>query len=100
MQGKQVDPFLAKRDFSRADTCVPFEFRLVPKEEQSNIRSRISTEPSVISGGMPELDDAALMDWLKLLNSKLDTVLNYIMFQREGFSSLKMRPLKIGRAHV
>ena len=95
MGGNQVDPFLAEREFSRVDTCVPFEFKVVSKEEQANIRSRISTEPSVISEGMPELDDVAIMTWLKMLSSKLDTILNYIMYQREGFLSLKMRQLNI-----
>ncbi len=95
MAQNQSDPFLTEREFSRVDTCVPFEFRRIPKEEQVNLRSRISSEPSVISGGVPELDDEALQTWLKMLNSKLDTVLNYIMFQREGFSNLKMRPLNI-----
>ncbi len=89
------DPFISEREFSRVDTCVPFEFSLVPPEEISNIRSRVSMEPPVISGRMPDLDDEALATWFKTINSKLDAILNQIMFQQQGFSNMKMRPLNI-----
>ena len=83
------------REFSRVDTCIPFEFSLVQKEECVNIRSRISTSPSIISSPMPELEDEALATYLKTINNKLDAVLNHIIFQKEGFLSLKMRPANI-----
>jgi hypothetical protein len=95
MSQHQHDPFLSDREFSRVDTRVPFEFRLVPQEERINIRCTVSTEPSVIGGPLPELDDNDLSVWLQTINSKLDTILNYIMFQKEGFLSLKMRPVNI-----
>ena len=89
------DPFITEREFSRVDTCVPFEFAPVAPEEVPNIRSRISMEPSIIAGRMPDLEDEALAAWLRAINSKLDVILNHLVFQREGFADLKMRPLNI-----
>lgn len=94
-QNQSDDPFLSDREFSRVDTRLPFDFRLVPEEELVNIRCTVSTEPSLISDSLPELEDENLYAWLQTINSKLDTVLNYIMFQKEGFLSLKMKPVNI-----
>jgi hypothetical protein len=89
------DVFIRERDFSRVDALVPFEFGLVPEEDKLSIRCHISTSPLIISESMPELEDEGLCTWLKILNSKIDTILEYIIFQKEGFLALKMRPLNI-----
>ncbi len=89
------DPFIAKREFSRIDTRVPFEIRLVPEEEKTNIQSRISGELSFITGVLPEPEDVNLANWLKILNNKLDSIMNFLMFQKEGFFSLPLKALNI-----
>ncbi len=95
MNNRMQSPPQTDREFSRVDTCLPFEVTLVPEEERMSIRSRSSGSPSVISGSMPEPEDEALAVWLRTINNKLDAILNQVMFQKEGFLSLRMRPVNI-----
>ena len=84
-----------EREFSRVDTCLPFEVSLVPDEERMAIRSRSSISPSIVAGQMPEPEDEAVAIWLRTINSKLDAILNQVMFQKEGFLCLRMRTVNI-----
>jgi hypothetical protein len=89
MQRKEDDRFMKMREFSRVDAHIPFEVHLVPTDERHNIRSKISGE-TVLSEfqTLTDLEDKLLSDWLKMLNAKLDSIINMLTFQRDGFSSL------------
>lgn len=87
MQGDES--YARMREFSRVDASVPFAVRLVPPDERSNIKSKISGE-SVLAEfqTLTDVEDKVLSDWLKMLNAKLDSIISMLTFQREGFGSL------------
>lgn len=88
--------YMRMREFSRVDAHVPFAVRLVPPEERPNIKAKISGE-SILAEfqTLTEVEDKLLADWLKMLNAKLDAIINILTFQREGFSSLPFARVNI-----
>ena len=90
------DRSLRMREFSRVDAHIPFSVRLVPTEEQKGMRSKITGE-SILAEfqTLTDLEDKLLSDWLKMLNAKLDAIINMITFQREGFGSLPFMQVNI-----
>jgi len=84
------------REFSRVDANVPFAVRLVPPEERQGIRSKISGETVLAEyQTLTDVEDKLLSDWLKMLNAKLDSLINMLTFQREGFGSLPFAQINI-----
>ena len=68
-----------RREFSRVDAFVSLHARVVPEDERPKVRSRVSTEivlPQFQS--LPELEDKALSESLRIVNSKLDLVLTML----------------------
>lgn len=84
------------REFSRVDARIPLEVSRVPGGMREGLRSRISGEtvPSEMRA-LPDLGDKLLTDWLKMLNTKLDTLISMLVLQKEGFSSLSLADVNI-----
>lgn len=90
------DRYMRMREFSRVDAHVPFAVRVVPPEERPNIRSKISGEAILAEfQALTDVEDKVLSDWLKMLNAKLDSIINMLTFQREGFGSLPFAQVNI-----
>lgn len=87
------------REFSRVDAYIPLQVRLVTKEEKQNIRSKISGEAVMAEfRTLTDVGDRVLSDWLKMLNAKLDAIINTLTFQQEGFSALPFLKVNISGA--
>jgi len=84
-----------RREYSRVAAVVPFDVRLVPEEERKSLLSRICNQTTVDLGGLPEIQDGALAEWLSTINRKLDLLLNTLGAQKQGFSSLPVRQINI-----
>lgn len=84
-----------RREYSRVMAVVPFGVRLVPEEERKSLLSRICNQTTVDLGGLPEIQDQALAEWLSTINRKLDLLLNTLGAQKLGFSSLPVRRINI-----
>lgn len=98
---KENDKFMNLREYSRVDAQVPFEATVVPVEERQNLRSKISGQTALSDfQALPDLEDKLLNDWLKMLNTKLDTLLNLMTFQREGISSLPFVQVNISAGGI
>lgn len=96
---KESEKFIGMREFSRVDARIPLDVRVVPAEERKDIHSRIAGQTVMTEfQSLPDLEDRVLGDWLKMLNSKLDTLLNMLTFQREGLASLPFTPVNISAA--
>jgi c-di-GMP-binding flagellar brake protein YcgR len=81
-----------RREYSRVDAYIPLEYRRITKEEQEQTKSRISGE--VMSANfnlMPPLENHPQMECLNLLNKKLDTIIQMMALQSEGFHSLPFK---------
>jgi len=87
-----------RREYSRVKTVVPFGARLVPPEERESLLSRVSNQTAVELGGLPEVQDQALAEWLSMINRKLDLLLNTLGAQKQGFNSLPVRQINISGA--
>lgn len=84
------------REFSRVDAVIPLAVSLVPVEERDKVKSHVSGQIDMVEfQTLPEVEDKVLNDWLKMLNAKLDAVINMLTFQREGFSSLPFARVNI-----
>jgi len=84
-----------RREYSRVNAVVPFGVRLVSPEERESLLSRICNQTTVDLGGLPEIQDQALAEWLSALNRKLDLILTALGAQKLGFSSLPVRQINI-----
>ncbi len=81
-----------RREYSRVDTYIPLEYRRISNDEKENIKSRISGEIILANFNlMPPEVNHPLMACLRLLNNKLDHVIQMMTFQNEGFHSLPFK---------
>ncbi|MBN2653645.1 MAG: PilZ domain-containing protein [Nitrospirae bacterium] len=87
---------IENRESPRVDVVIPFEASLVPASEKENIRSRKAgwSMPAEYQT-MAEIEDKLLSDWLKMLNIKLDLIINMMALTKEGMSSLPPSRLNI-----
>ena len=87
-----------RREYSRVDAYIPFEYRIVAYEEKNHIQARISgdtADPDLRP--LPDIGDHDYIfgEWLKILNLKLDTVIRLITLQCEGFFGLPFKAVNI-----
>jgi hypothetical protein len=81
-----------QREFSRIDVYIPVEFRLVPDEEKRLVKSRMSEEMVLADfHQMPPLENHPQLEWLSVLNAKLDRIIQALTLQSEGFHSLPFK---------
>ena len=87
-----------KREYSRVDAYVPFEYRIIAQEDKDHIRAKISGNTAATEFRLtPEMGDydQILGEWLKILNAKLDTIVSLITLQREGYFGLPFKAVNI-----
>jgi hypothetical protein len=91
------EDYRGMREYSRVDSYLPLEIRRVPLEQKPAMRSRTSVE-SVLTDfqSFPEIEEnSALSECLKILNAKLDTILNMLTLQCTEYSCLKFAQVNI-----
>lgn len=76
------------REFSRVDAIIPLGVRPVSSEEKQRIKARISGEIAFMGTPSEEPSDRALAEWIKIINSKLDYLINLWSLREGGFASL------------
>ena len=87
---------LSRREYSRVDVYIPLEFRLVSNEECGLVKSRISGDLMLADFNlMPPLEDHPQKECLILLNKKLDSLIQMLALQYEGFHSLHFKYVSI-----
>ncbi len=84
------------RKYCRVEACIPFACRLVPPEERNKVQSHISSA-TFLTGHKPmaEIHDPSLAEWINLVSIKLDTIIQLLTLEREGFSSLPFECINI-----
>lgn len=86
------------REYSRANVYIPFEYRIVPREERDRVQARISCHQTMGEDGrLPSggSGDPLLDEWLKILNSKLDTIIRLMTLQQDGIFRLACKAVNI-----
>lgn len=95
---RMIEGEVQRREYSRVDSYIPFEFRTVADEEKNHIRARIYGDAAA-----PELrpipdrgdHDYIYGEWLKIMNLKLDTIIRLMTLQSEGFFGLPYKSVNI-----
>lgn len=89
------EQYIKMREFSRVDACIPLAVRLVSDEEKRRIKSKVFGEITFIPLPKEEPLDKALFQWIKVINTKLDYLINLFTMKQEGFSGLPIYEVNI-----
>ncbi|MCX7982176.1 MAG: PilZ domain-containing protein [Syntrophales bacterium] len=85
-----------RREFCRVDASLPFTYRILTGEEAKAVPCRsLIFSGAVTRPSLPELDNTALGEWLKVINAKLDEIIQLLTLNQTGFTSLPFRPINI-----
>jgi hypothetical protein len=87
-----------RREYSRVEAYLPFEFRVIAQEEKEHIWAKIPGDSTVTEfRPIPDMGDYdhIIGEWMKILNSKLDTVIRLITLQHEGYFGLPFKAVSI-----
>lgn len=87
-----------RREYSRVDAHIPFEYRIIAREEKDHVVARMYDDyPFSDVRPLPEVGDRdhILDEWLKIMNTKLDTIIRLITLQREGYFGLSFKAVNI-----
>jgi len=85
-----------RREYTRVYAYVPMSYRLISKDEHPVIRSRVSTHMAIPDCSMlPEVEEPLLNEWLRVINTKLDSIIRLISVQSDGFQSLPFKAVHI-----
>lgn len=68
------------RKYFRVVAKIPLEVTFIPPAERVGLISEVLHEPIPVAKGAlsPNQEDWDLIDWMKVLNEKLDTILEYV----------------------
>ncbi|MHC1741986.1 MAG: PilZ domain-containing protein [Syntrophobacteraceae bacterium] len=92
----EEEKYRKAREYSRVDAHLPLQVRVVPAEEEKELRSRTSNEcMGSLSQPIPDLEDRVLAECMRIINSKLDTILNILNMQGPGSPALQTTKLNI-----
>jgi hypothetical protein len=87
-----------RREYSRVEAYIPFEYRIVMPADRNYVQARITSD-SVAADYQPQPDsgnhDPVLDEWLRLLNSKLDTIMRLLKLQQEGYFGVNFKAVNI-----
>ena len=85
-----------KREAVRIDVTIPLEVKKIKKEEVEKLTSRIVGDMPLFSYvPLKDTVDEALNIWLKLINAKLDYLINLLTREKEGFNNLPYEKVNI-----
>jgi len=90
------EPSINLREYSRVEVVIPLQIRLVPPGEQEYFRSCLLPEMILAEfTTLPDVEDKQLADWLRMLNNKLDAIINALSFHNEGIAAAPLASITI-----
>jgi len=85
-----------QREYSRVDAYIPLEYKLIDSQQRQYIRSRMAGETILAEfKSLPDPDDQLIAEWLKTINTKLNSIIRMLTIHQEGFDQLPMRRVNI-----
>ena len=84
------------RKYSRVDTYIPLEYKIIDFQQKQFVRSRLAGE-SILAEfkSLPNHDDQIITEWLRTINSKLDEIIRMMTIHHAGFNCLNMTKVNI-----
>lgn len=96
MDDQDVKNIKNQREYSRVDVFIPFEYKLIPAQHKQYVRSRVAGETILAEfKSLPDPDDQLIAEWLKIINTKLNSIIRMLTIHQEGFNQLTMRKVNI-----
>jgi len=90
-----------ERQAVRIDVVIPFAVRKISKEEIPHCTCHIVGDVPLFSYiPLKDTMDEALNNWLKLINAKLDYLINLLTREKEGFNSLPYEKVNISETGI
>jgi hypothetical protein len=84
------------REYSRVDAMIAIEVRLVPPPERQNIKCYAAPDMALPDFQVPNnVGDPDLAEWLIMLNSKLDAIINLLAHQNESNHRIAQKKVNI-----
>ncbi len=85
-----------EREAVRIDVVIPIEVKPISERDLENSRARMVGDVPLFSY-IPIKDtlDEALNNWLKLINAKLDYLINLLTREKEGFNKLPFKKVNL-----
>jgi hypothetical protein len=85
-----------EREAVRIDVTIPLEVKKISKFQIENKVARIVGDVPIFSYiPLKDTMDEALNTWLKLINAKLDYLINLLTREKEGFNNLGYKKVNI-----
>jgi hypothetical protein len=85
-----------QREYSRVDTYIPMEYKLINPQQMHHIRSRVAGEIILAEfKSLPDPDDQVVAEWLKTINTKLNSIIRMLTMHHEGFDQLPVKRVNI-----
>ncbi|NPA40011.1 MAG: PilZ domain-containing protein [Thermodesulfobacteria bacterium] len=85
-----------EREAVRIDVVVPLQVRKIHKDELPHCTCHIVGDVPLFSYiPLKDTMDEALNNWLKLINAKLDYLINLLTREKEGFNALPYQKVNI-----
>ena len=85
-----------EREAVRIDVSIPLEVKKISKFQIENKVARIVGDVPIFSYiPLKDTMDEALNTWLKLINAKLDYLINLLTREKEGFNNLGYKKVNI-----
>ena len=88
------------REFSRVTAHLPLEITRVPPDKRQYIQSRSEAFQTPAAQLPPDVDDPLLAAWLKLLHTKIDTILSSLTANQQARELPLVRTENIGGGGV
>lgn len=85
-----------QREYSRVDAVIPLEYKLIDPQHRQYMRSRMAGE-IILSEfkSLPDPDDQIIAEWLKTINTKLNSIIRMLTMHHEGFDQLPLKKVNI-----
>lgn len=90
-----------EREAVRLDVIIPIEIYPISEKELQHKRARTVGDMPLFSYiPLKDTIDEALNNWLKLINAKLDYLINLLTREREGFHLLPLKRVNISEKGI
>lgn len=90
-----------ERETVRIDVILPFKVKKISSEDIKNKIARIVGDVPIFSYiPLKDTIDESLNSWLKLINAKLDYLINLLTREKEGFNDLPLLKVNISEKGV
>lgn len=96
MDNQDMQHTESQRKYSRVDAYIPIEYKLIHPQQRQYIRSRVAGEIILAKfKSLPDPDDQIIAEWLKTINTKLNSIIRMLTMHHEGFDQLPLKKVNI-----